>query len=108
MTPRRFKCSQFCKGTLDFNFESIRMLQNDFVNNNISHKMQLPLAKTEFARKPICAELFLLSIHKYTKFEQNIPCGRRVMNIFTQRAQSARMMLDEASSPFCIPVAGQC
>ena len=38
-------------------------------------------------------------------FEQNIPWGTRVMNIFIQRAQSARMMLDEASSPFCIPVA---
>ena len=37
----------------------------------------------------------------YTKFEQNIPCGTRVMNIFTKRAQSAKMMLDEASSPLC-------
>ena len=45
---------------------------------------------------------------KYTKFEQNIPCVTRVLNIFTKRAQSARMILDEASSPFCIPVAGQC
>ena len=30
------------------------------------------------------------------------------MNIFTKRAQSARMIFDEASAPFCIPVAGQC
>ena len=30
MTPRRFKCSQFRKGILDFNFECIRLLQNDF------------------------------------------------------------------------------
>ena len=30
MTPRCFKCSQFRKDTLDFNFESIKMLQNDF------------------------------------------------------------------------------
>ena len=30
MTPRRFKCSQFRKGTLDFNFECINLLQNDF------------------------------------------------------------------------------
>ena len=49
-----------------------------------------------------------VKIHKYTQLEQNIPCGTRVRNIFTTRAQSARMMLDEASSPFCIPVAGQC
>ena len=25
-----FKCSQFRKGTLDFNFECIKLLQNDF------------------------------------------------------------------------------
>ena len=42
-----------------------------------------------------------VKIQRYTKFEQNIPCGTRVMNIFTKRAQSARMMLDEASSPLC-------
>ena len=30
MTPRRFKCSQFRKDTLDFNFKSIKLLQNDF------------------------------------------------------------------------------
>ena len=48
-----------------------------------------------------------VKIHKYTQLEQNIPCGTRVRNIFTTRAQSARMMLDEASSPFRIPVAGQ-
>ena len=30
MTPRCFKCSQFRKGTLDFNFECTKLLQNDF------------------------------------------------------------------------------
>ena len=30
MAPRHFKCSQFRKGILDFNFECIRLLQNDF------------------------------------------------------------------------------
>ena len=30
VTPRRFKCSQFRKDTLDFNFECIKLLQNDF------------------------------------------------------------------------------
>ena len=29
MTPRRFKCSQFRKDTLDFIFECINLLQND-------------------------------------------------------------------------------
>ena len=30
MTPRRFKCIQFCKGTMDFSLECIQLLQNDF------------------------------------------------------------------------------
>ena len=30
MTPRRFKYSEFRKGTFDFNFECINLLQNDF------------------------------------------------------------------------------
>ena len=30
VTLRRFKCSQFGTGTLNFNFECIRLLQNDF------------------------------------------------------------------------------
>ena len=45
---------------------------------------------------------------KYTKFEPNIPCGSRVMNIFTKRARPAKMTLGEASLPFCIPVTAQC
>ena len=49
-----------------------------------------------------------VKIHKYTKFEPNAPHGSRVMSIFTKRAQPAKMMLGEASSPFFIPVAGQC
>ena len=49
-----------------------------------------------------------VKIHKYTEFEPNIPCGSRVMSIFTKRAQPAKMMLGEATSTFCIPVAGQC
>ena len=27
-----------------------------------------------------------VKIHKYTKFEPNIPCGSRLMSIFTKRA----------------------
>ena len=30
MTPRRFKCTQFRKGILDFSLECITLLQNDF------------------------------------------------------------------------------
>ena len=29
-------------------------------------------------------------------------------NCFTKRSQPAKLMLGEASSPFCIPAAGQC
>ena len=31
-----------------------------------------------------------------------------VMSIFTIRSRPAKMMFGKASSPFCIPVAGQC
>ena len=40
--------------------------------------------------------------------EYTMRFGSRVMNIFTKRAGPAKMMLGEASSPFFIPVAGQC
>ena len=30
MTPRRFKCSKFREGTLDFSLEGIKLLHNDF------------------------------------------------------------------------------
>ena len=30
MTPRRFKCTQFREGTLDFSLKCIKLLQNDF------------------------------------------------------------------------------
>ena len=29
-TPRRFECTQFRKGTLDFNLECSKLMQNDF------------------------------------------------------------------------------
>ena len=44
---------------------------------------------------------------KYISIQNLNKVYHAVMNIFTKRAQSARMMLDEASSPFCIPEAGQ-
>ena len=49
-----------------------------------------------------------VKIHKYTKFEPNIPSGSRVMSFFTKRARPAKMMLGEALLHFFIPVAGQC
>ena len=50
----------------------------------------------------------IYKIHKYAKLELNIPCGSRVMSIFTKRARPAKMMLGEASAPYFIPVARQC
>ena len=35
MTPRRFKYSQVREGTLDFNFEQIKLLQNDFCKQRL-------------------------------------------------------------------------
>ena len=47
------------------------------------------------------------SVKSYDNSIPNKPCGSRVMSIFIKRARPAKMMLGEASSPFCIPVAGQ-
>ena len=56
MTTRRFKCLQFRKGTLDFNFECINLLQNDFckqryitLNATISGKDRI-YSKTHLCR----------------------------------------------------------
>ena len=43
-----------------------------------------------------------VKLHKYTKFEANIPSGPRVMSIFNKRARPAKLMLGEASSLFCM------
>ena len=50
----------------------------------------------------------LIDRGEYTKFEPNVPSSSRFMSIFTKRAQRAKMMLSEALSPFCIPVAEKC
>ena len=63
MTLRPIKCFQFRKRTLDFSLECIKLLPNDFLNNDIYHLMQPFLVKIEFTRTPTCAELFLLGIY---------------------------------------------
>ena len=62
MTPRRFKCSQFRKGTLDFNFECFKLLQNDFRKQGYTRVNATIPGQDRFTQKPICAELFLLSL----------------------------------------------
>ena len=37
-------------------------------------------------------------LHNYAKFDPNIQCGSRVMNIFTNSPQPAEMMLSKPSS----------
>ena len=41
-------------------------------------------------------------------FYKSLPCGPRVMSIFTNYPQAAVLMLGVASSPFCLPVTRQC
>ena len=49
-----------------------------------------------------------VKLYKQAKFDENIPCGSRVMSLFTKIAQPAKIMLGEASSPFSIPAAEEC
>ena len=44
-----------------------------------------------------------VKLYQQAKFDENIPCGSRVMSLFTKRAQPTKIMLGEASSPFSIP-----
>ena len=53
-TPRRFKCSQFHKGTLDLNFECIKLLQNDFCKQR-----HIPLNVTIPGQDRICPKTHL-------------------------------------------------
>ena len=41
-----------------------------------------------------------VKMYMYAKFDQNIPCNSRILNIFTKRPRPAEMMLCKASSPF--------
>ena len=60
------------------------------------------------AASPFCNQwVDNVNIDLSMQFEPNIPCGPRVMSIFTKRAQPAKMMIGEGLSPFCIPVAAQ-
>ena len=69
----------------------------------------MPVAVELFgkASSPFCTP-DNVKINKYTHFDKNIPCGSRVMSVFTNWPRQARRMLCEASSRFCIPVARQC
>ena len=63
-------------------------------------------AKNSFLRKT--KKNLILGPRTVFYVMQSLPCGSRVMSIFTKRARPAKMMLGEALSPFFIQVAGQC
>ena len=62
MTPRCFKCSQFRKGDLDFNFECVKLLQNDFRKQRyITLNATIPEQDRIYPKTHLC-RTFLLSI----------------------------------------------
>ena len=68
MTPRRFKCSHFHKGTLDFNFECIKLLQNDFckqryITQNVTIPGQDRISLKTHQCCPFFAENIILMYH---------------------------------------------
>ena len=48
----------------------------------------------------------MLKYNSIQNLNKKLLRGSRAMNIFIKRAQPAKLMLGEAPSPFCIPVAG--
>ena len=64
MTPRCFKCSQFRKGTLDFNFECTKLLRIDFRKQQyITTKATIHGQDRIYPKTHLC-RTFLLSIYK--------------------------------------------
>ena len=62
MTSRRFKCAQFRKGTLDFNFECAKLLQNVFCKQRcVTLNATFPDQDRIYQQTHLC-RTFLLSI----------------------------------------------
>ena len=69
MTPSRFKCSQFRKDALDFNFECIKLLQNDTrKQRNITLNATIPSQDEIYPKTHLCRTFFFAEyisvIHK--------------------------------------------
>ena len=62
MTPRCFKCSQFRKGALDFNFECNKLLQNDFCKQRYMTLNATIPGQDRINTKTHLCRTFLLSI----------------------------------------------
>ena len=70
MTPRRFKCSKFRKDALDFNFECIKSLQNDFFKQQyITLDAITPGQDTSYSKIHLCRtillSIYVLGIHEF-------------------------------------------
>ena len=74
------------------------MLSHTFINS--IGCLHLPTFRSQAAIVPGNPLFSLFHIEKPKIQKPNIPCGPRVMSIFTLRARPAKMMLGEASSPF--------
>ena len=62
MIPRHYKCTQFCKGTLDFSLEYIKLLQNDiFKQQFITFNATIPGQDRIYPNTHLC-RTFLLGI----------------------------------------------
>ena len=65
MTPRRFKCSQFRKGTLDFNVECIKLLQNEFRKERyVKLNATIPGQDRIYPKTHMCRTFFAENIKK--------------------------------------------
>ena len=64
MTPRHFKCSQFRKSNLDYNFECTKLLQIDFRKQRyITLNATIPGQDRIYPKTHLCGT-FLLSIYE--------------------------------------------
>ena len=58
-TPRRFKCTRFRKGTLDFSLECIQLLQNDFLKQwYITSNATIPGQHRIYPNTHLCRTFF--------------------------------------------------
>ena len=79
MTPRRFKCSGFPKGTFGFNFECINLLQNDFCKQGyITLNATISGQDRIYAKTHLCRTFFAEYIYIYINLIYHyIPMGHQ-------------------------------
>ena len=91
MTPRRFNCIQFRKGTLDFNLECIRYLQNDlFKQRYITFNATIPRQDRIYANTHLCRTVFAgidhkIAANKFMHGTCRLPYNNNNNNVFIFR-----------------------